>query len=112
MEILKCQNLVPSKTSINACLLALGAPQSEAYNRNRKLKTIPNEHGTVIRRSLYNHLAPAELMDWASYLYRDSISKFHPDRHVDNKDFYEKKTLQINVAFARIKRILNFKLRR
>lgn len=100
MELAQCTTVRNiRKKSINECFLVLGAPWDEVYSdretRNNRAK-----------RTIYNRYCKEDLLTWAENLWKQAIVKNHPDKH-KSEDFYNQTTQVINMAFQRIKLILN-----
>ena len=91
----------PRSTSLNACLMILGADYDDVYNGERR--------GIHSVGTIYKRYEPYEIEYMASKLHLEAVKKFHPDLHRSRKAFYTKKLQEINAAYQRIKQILKYK---
>jgi hypothetical protein len=88
------------KGSLNKCLLLLGAPYDEVYK--------PNVSGTrhTVRSTIYDRYSKGDLRTWLEWLYGEYKKKYHPDRHLEDKEFYEWKFKEGQEAYLRAKGML------
>ena len=91
-------------SSINACLLVLGAPKKEVYrNTNSRRPKMPCR---ASRLTLYTQFSRQELFDWATHLYREALKKLHPDHHRENEKYYTQRCQELGEAYLRAEQIL------
>ena len=89
--------------TIHQCLITLGAKRKDVY-----LESLP---APTYLYSIYNRYSIDELYYMVKTLYKESIKKYHIDKHFNSKrrKFYEKKTVHINEAHQKALKILRCK---
>ena len=87
--------------TLHACLIALGAKPKKVYAYG--YNNFGREQGTLYGRYPYG-----ELHSWLDELHKESL-RWHPDLHLENKDFYEAKMALANAAYQRGKKILFYR---
>jgi len=91
------------RTTINSCLLTLGANLEEVYRRGK-----PKTARYAGYRTIYDQWPKAEILGWAGDLYRRAIKLYHPDLHGGRRR-YQEKMQDLNLAYEGLKRILSYR---
>lgn len=98
--------------SLARAYMALGATYSDVYTYvfgglKKGKDDIPPRN---LLKNEFNAY-PEEYYEWAKKLYKEYVSKFHPDiQPVERKDFYTKLLRQANLAFAFIEKMYKRKV--
>ena len=90
--------------SIQAHLVALGAPYEEVYatrqEQNQFRKTSVCYHS---RNKLLDTMSKREILGWAEYLYKQRLAEWHPDRHPKEKERYTMMCQELGEEFQMLK---------
>jgi len=73
--------------SIQAHLVALGAPYDEVYVTSNNPK------------KLFDTMSKAEVIGWAEYLYKKRMMEWHPDKHPGEKERYTRMCQELGEEF-------------
>ena len=78
--------------SINKCLLALGADYDDVYRP---------VGGSLLRnrQTIYDRYSKREILEWVGRLWHECKIRYHPDRHLYNKEYYEEKFKQLQEVY-------------
>lgn len=107
----------PSKRwTIQQCLINLGAPFREVYVSDEKeADRCPTCHKPMRKRviwrkaigTIYQRFSRDELGDWVEELWKKA-AQWHPDRHLNQVEFYTQKFQDASEAYGRAKKILSW----
>ena len=94
-------------TSIQECLVILGADQREVYSENRNRKVKIKGKGAFWNR--YNH-DYAMVRHWVEGLWDLFAAKYHPDKWPQDKSLYYTRVFQIGQeAYFKAIKIIDYK---
>lgn len=88
------------KSSVQSCLLFLGADWADVYYTREERNKKSNRAGN--RSKLYDTLSNAEILDWAKHLYKKKLVENHPDKF-KNKKKQEEVCRELGEAYETIK---------
>jgi len=106
----------PKRWTIQQCLVLLGAPRDEVYfgqatrghSRNRPKHYFPLA-GSNPNKQITDYLQYPEIWEWGQNLYKQTLTKYHPDIQAEeDREYYTEKLQLAGQAFKKLERILAY----
>jgi len=93
------------KPSLAYCLKELGAPAEQVLKYRSRLRYNCNASYND-ENYILSDLQNSEILDWAEYLYKEKLKKYHPDLHLENQGMYIEYCQYLGEMINRVRRII------